>query len=84
MSTAASPPPIVQRSSYLRVADAEEGLDMEPTPWTGFEPKSAEPLMDIGRSHPMADRFLRRGKRKVGVVDSLKAVAFSSCKLMMF
>ncbi|KAJ7881103.1 hypothetical protein B0H14DRAFT_3763446 [Mycena olivaceomarginata] len=26
----------------------------------------------------MADRFLRRGKRKVGVGDSLKAIAFSS------
>lgn len=77
MSTDSSPTPTLQRSPSLRVADAEEGRITIPT-YTTAAPKRTG-RSDTSRSQVMADRFLRRGKRKVGVVDSLKAVAFSSC-----
>jgi len=76
MSNATNPPPI-HRSSSLRVIDAEEGRVTIPT-YTISGPKQRG-RSDTGRSlHLMADRFLRRGKRKVGVGDSLKAIVFSS------
>ncbi|KAF7341487.1 Vacuolar calcium ion transporter [Mycena venus] len=71
-----SPPPTHQRSSTLRIIDTEEGRATIPS-CTISEPQQAG-RSNTSRSQLMADRFLRRGKRKVGVVDSLKAIAFSS------
>ncbi|KAJ7634972.1 hypothetical protein FB45DRAFT_910386 [Roridomyces roridus] len=87
MSESTRDSPTVQRSAYHRLTDAEEGaleegaggmseskLEVE-----NAEPKSPtlalQPL--VGRPS-LTDRFLRRGKRKIRVTNSLKAIVFSS------
>ncbi|KAJ7179434.1 hypothetical protein C8R46DRAFT_1073762 [Mycena filopes] len=55
----------------------QQGLvPMESAP-SSYEPKEARVTI-VRSTTGMADRFLRRGKRKIGVLESLKAIAFSS------
>ncbi|KAJ7499240.1 hypothetical protein FB451DRAFT_1548907 [Mycena latifolia] len=69
---------LVQRT-HSRVADEEQGLRTGSTTFGSPEPKRGHlKLGDSGRVYHMADRFLRRGKRKIGVVESLKALVLSS------
>jgi len=67
---------VVQRISHGRIVDEEQGF----TDSTSGTPDKEHNLVfgDSGRTHSMGDRFLRKGKRKVGVVESLKAILFSS------
>ncbi|KAJ7667688.1 hypothetical protein DFH06DRAFT_1039626 [Mycena polygramma] len=68
---------VVHRTTSGRITDAEQGL----TESTVGSPEPKEhkiKLGDDGRIYAMGDRFLRRGKSKVGVVESLKAILFSS------
>ena len=79
MSDAGSIRHVVHRNTHGRIADEEQAVHSESTTFGSPEPKIGR-LGDSGRLYRMGDRFLRRGKRKVGVADSLKAIAFSSCK----
>lgn len=82
MSGATSPRSIHRRSSSFRVINAEEGRATTPSHTISGPQQTGR--SDTSRSQLMADRFLRRGKRKVGVGDSLKAIAFSSCTSILF
>ncbi|KAJ6627512.1 hypothetical protein B0H10DRAFT_1994949 [Mycena sp. CBHHK59/15] len=83
MSDTGSLHQVVQRSSHGRIPDEEQatGVNTEST-YGSPEPKRPGPhpvgrLGDTGRVYRMRDRFLRKG-RTIGVLDSLKAIAFSS------
>ncbi|CAK5275793.1 unnamed protein product [Mycena citricolor] len=63
----------LRRTSHGRPADEELGLELQTS---GSNEKPPKPL---SRTHSrMGQRFFRKGKTKVGVVDSLKALVFSS------
>ncbi|KAJ6567185.1 hypothetical protein DFH09DRAFT_1314304 [Mycena vulgaris] len=68
---------VVHRTSHSRIPDAEQGVHTDSTTYGSPEPKTGH-LGDTGRIYRMGDRFLRKGKRKIGVMESLKAIAFSS------
>jgi len=64
---------VVHRTSHGRIPDEEQGMHTNSTARGTPEPKSR-----TGSGYRFVDRFLRRGRSKVGVLDSLKAVFFSS------
>ncbi|KAK7061444.1 vacuolar calcium ion transporter [Favolaschia claudopus] len=75
---------VVQRSSAgrantgdddRRIVDEEQGLSSGSNTRS---PELNEKEAEKGRVVPIADRFLRRGRRQIGVVESLKAILFSS------
>ncbi|KAJ7755617.1 hypothetical protein DFH07DRAFT_821184 [Mycena maculata] len=73
---------VIQRPISHRIADEEQGLhSLNQATTPGCQADSEPKLRQLGESNrSMSDRFLRRGpgKRRVGVVESLKAIAFSS------
>ncbi|KAJ7162544.1 hypothetical protein C8R43DRAFT_990566 [Mycena crocata] len=76
MSDTGSQRHVVQRTSHGRITDEEQGAQGDSTAFGSPEPKIK--LGETGRLYRMGDRFLRRGKRKIGLVESLKAIVFSS------
>ncbi|KAJ6539030.1 hypothetical protein B0H19DRAFT_1176789 [Mycena capillaripes] len=70
---------LVQRTAHGRIIDQELGLVDSTTVGTP-EPKERRPTMlgETGPVYSVSDRFLRKGRRKVGAVESLKAIVFSS------
>ncbi|KAJ7688418.1 hypothetical protein B0H17DRAFT_1068592 [Mycena rosella] len=76
MSETSSLRSVVHRNSHGRIPDEEQGAYTDSNPYGSPEHKVR--LGDSGRVYRMADRFLRKGKSKVGIVDSLKALLFSS------
>ncbi|KAJ7095078.1 hypothetical protein B0H15DRAFT_827936 [Mycena belliarum] len=74
---------VVQRTSRSRIPDDERGestaaTNSSPRPQAEKPQSEPGPLGDNGRVYRMANRFLRRGKRKIGVVESFRALLFSS------
>jgi len=69
---------VVQRTPHGRLVDDEQGLVPMESATSSYEPKEQTRPGPTRTTTGMVDRFLRRGKRKVGVVESLKAIVFSS------
>ncbi|KAJ7321230.1 hypothetical protein DFH08DRAFT_889397 [Mycena albidolilacea] len=71
---------VVQRTLFGRIADEEQGFPDTRSNTRSSEPRpKMEPDSEAGGTvYKMAARFMRKGKRKIGVVESLKATTFSS------
>ncbi|KAJ7850167.1 hypothetical protein B0H14DRAFT_3137715 [Mycena olivaceomarginata] len=71
---------VVQRTSFGRIADEEQGFPDTRSNTRTSEPRpKMEPDSEAGGTvYKMAARFMRKGKRKIGVLESLKATTFSS------
>jgi Ca2+:H+ antiporter len=70
---------VVQRTAFGRIADEEQGLAVSRSNSESPEEREKPALLDpAATAYRMADRFLRKGKSKVGFVESLKAIMYSS------
>ncbi|KAJ7831300.1 hypothetical protein B0H14DRAFT_3713790 [Mycena olivaceomarginata] len=71
---------VVQRTLFGRIADEEQGFpDTRSNTRTSEPQPKMEPDSEAGGTvYKMAAGFMRKGKRKIGVVESLKAIALSS------
>jgi hypothetical protein len=72
---------VVQRTSFGRIADEEQGFpDTRSNTRTSEPQPKMEPDSEAGGTvYKMAAGFMLKSKRKIGVVESLEAIAFSSC-----